>query len=759
VRLFPACFAITLAVAMHPGTTGAQRTWHPTITGNSPNELRHGEPITITGTDLSPPGWRRQLRFRPKYALTSATHILNLYGSDTRFTIDADRNMRGDSVWIEWVVSVDSVAAKNPIPASERVRHLPATFIVHAPPDLMFGGDVIAPDVGQRFSLMTIVNGMGVVKGRWLRDLRFSGSFAGEPLRGLSMSYEPRGSTTRVDACCEGGADRAVFIPPTQKTSGWLMIEHAMGRDSMAVTFAFPPAPSQVVQQTPTGTTALAPSNTLLRGKTYVIRGQHLSISHMVDGITSIKRGMAQLGGLAIAPVFASDTNIVFTVPATFSSTSATLGVVTPRGTATLGTFTVASPSLPLNVTGISSLSRSGLENTVLTPGRSVELLAAVDIPVGSKDHEWGNLIVTQTGGPPGAVRLPARPVPVTGPSTVVKISGGDVQASTPVAITIAHESNGLNGTTTQTRQRSFTVRPPHPIRVEGNDVVTAGATHQFTVRFDSATTTTSSIFVLLSSTNPNVAAVPTSATLAGDRAVFSVTVPPTFQAGGTTTLSATLDGATASLPVTVQLPQIQQLTLYEGRTTVLTSALAGSAFRAEARFNGRLVSNANVMIESVDTSLTRASNTPNGLSSDGLTFTQYFFVGAGLSQPRSVTLTARYVDSRTATLSLIPYVISTFTATPTSGPGGSTITATAIFSSPLPMDRWVIFASADTMRATVSPASSQATGGTTSKVVSILLKGPVTSPRQVPITATLRVGSPAGTIVSTQTILVTVNP
>lgn len=754
MRLLPALLTFLLAAALTRGTAEAQRTWHPTITGNSPTETTHGGVITITGTDLSPPGWRKALRYRSKYALSGGNYLLNFSGGSTQFTIAADRDMRGDSVWIEWVVDVDSLARNNPIPSHERVRYLPTAFVVHAPPDLTYGGELITPDIGTRFSMMTIVNGQAVIKGRWLRDIRFSGSFAGVDLRGLSVTYEPLGSTTRVDACCERGADRAVFIPPAQKMSGWLRIEHAFGRDSMAVTMAFPPVPSQVVQQTTTGTAPLSPANTLLRGKTYVIRGQNLSLTHSLGGTTSIKRGTPQLGGTSITPVFATDTNIVFTVPATFSGTSTTLGVTTPRGSATLGTFAIATPALPLNVTGTSSASN------VLVSGRSGQVIATVDIPPGTKDHEWGNLVVTQTGGPPGAVRLPARPVPVTGPSTEIKLAGGDVQSSTQVTISIAHETSGVNGQVTQTQQRSLTVRPPHPIKLSGNDVVTAGATQEFTVTFDSATSTRSTIFVLLSSTNPNVVSVPVSATLSGDRATFTATIPPVFQAGGATTLSATLDGATVSLPLTVQLPQIQQITLYEGgRTSVITSARPDAVIRAEARFNGRLVSNANVRIESGDTALVSRNATTNGLSSDGLTYVQHFYVRPGLSQQRTAPIIGSYATSRTANINLIPIVISSFTATPSSGTGGTTITATAIFSHPLPLDRHVTFASGDTSRATVTPASSAMSEGATSKVVSILLKGPVTVARQVPITVTLRAIAPTGPIVSTHTIVVTVNP
>ena len=759
MRLLPVFLAMLLVATLHPRATHAQRTWHPTITGNSPMDLAHGATIVVAGTDLNPPGWKRQVIFKLKYSQGNSTRNIGYVGTAGRLPITADREMRGDSVRIEWLIDDDSLARLNPIPISERVRYLPTAFAVYSPPDLTFGGQVVTPDIGPSFSLMAVVNGLGVVKGKWMRSNKVTGSFAGVQFPAVSLTYEPRGWTARVDACCDGGADRLAFTAPTQKTSGWLVIDNLLGRDSAAVTFALPPAPTQVVQQTATGIAPLSPSNSLVRGKTYVIRGQHLSITHTLSGTTSIKRGTPQLSGTAIAPVFASDTNIVFTVPSTFTGTSAALSVSTPVGSATLGTFAVVSPSLPINVTGISSPSKSGVETTVLTPGRSVELLAALEIPLGSKDHEWGNLMVTQTGGPPGAVRIPARSISVTGPSTSFKIAGGDVQSSTQVTIMVAHESNGVNGQVTQTQQRSFTVRPPHPIKIEGETSVTAGATHQFTVRFDSATSTSSSMFTLLSSSNPNVVAVPVSATLSGDRATFTATVPAAFQPGGTATLSATLDGATASLPVTVQLPQIQQLTLYQDRTTVITSALAGTSVRAEARFNGRLVNTANVMIESGDTSLTRVNSSYNGLSQDGLTYTQFFGVSPGLSQPGSVTITGRYFDSRTASLSLIPIVISAFTATPNSGTGGSTITATAIFSSPLSMDRYVTFASADTMRATVSPASSVANTGATSKVVSILLKGPVTSPRQVPITATLRVGAPTGTIVSTQTIVVTVIP
>ena len=759
MRLFPVFTAILLA-ATYSGTAAAQRTWHPTITANSPSELRHGESITVNGTDLAPWGWRRVMRFRGKYSQGSAVHQLNSGGS-TQFTITADREMRGDSVWIEWVVDVDSIARKNPIPESERIRYLPNTFVVHAAPDLTFGGEVVTPDIGPRFNLMTVENGLGVVKGKWLRDVRFSGSFADVQLRGLSITYEPNGSTISAGACCQGGADRAVFIPPSQQTTGWLMIEHAFGRDSLAVTLAFPPAPAQVVMQTAAGIAPLSPSNTLVRGKTYVIRGQHLSITHSLSGTTSIKRGTPLLGGTPIAPIFASDTNIVFTVPATYTGTSATLGVTTPRGSASLGTFAVANPSVPINVTGISTRSKTGVETTILTAGKPIELVAALDIPLSSKEHEWGSLIVTQTGGPPGAVKIPARSIPVTGPATEFKIAGGDVQSSTPVTIMVAHESNGVNGQVTQTQQRTFTLRPPHPVKIEGPTSVTSGTTQEFTVRFDSATTTSSTMFVLLSSTNPNVAASPASATLSGDRATFTATIPPAFQPGGTATLSATLDGATATLPLTVQQPVIQQFTLYETRSsTVATAALPNAVVRADARFTGRLVNSANVIIESGDTTLARVNSDQNGPSQDGLTYTQFFVVSSGLSQPRSATITGRYgSSSRTVSVSLTPIVISTFTATPSSGTGGSTITATAIFSSAPTGLMYMTVASADTMRATVSPAGTSVQTGTASRVVSILLKGPVTVSRQVPITVTLRAGGPSGTIVSTQTTVVTVNP
>jgi hypothetical protein len=762
VRLSAASVTMLLATMLYPRTAEAQRTWHPTITGNSPNVLQHGAAITITGSDLNPPGWQRRLTFRGKYYQTSSPRVLSHNGSTTQFVITADRDMRGDSVRIEWV-AIDTLAAANPIPISERVRYLRTTFEVQAPPDLTFGGQVIAPDIGPSFRLMSLVNGRAVVKGRWLTrpTLRIL-SFDGIKYSAASTAYEPRGWTTRVDACCDNGADRVEFVPPTKKTSGWLLVDNSLGRDSAAVTFALPPAPTQVVQQTATGTAPLSPSNTVVRGRTYVIRGQHLSITHALSGTTSIKRGTPQLGSLAMTPVFASDTSIIFTVPGTFSAPSATLGVVTPLGSASLGTFSIASPSLPINVTGLSAPTKSGVQTTVLTPGTSVLMFAALDLPIGSKDHEWGSLIVTQTGGPAGAVRLPGRPIPVTGPSTEIKVGGGDVQTSTQVTITVAHESNGLNGQVTQTQQRSFTVRPPHPIKIEGNNTVTSGSTQVFTVRFDSATSTSSTMFTLLSSTNPNVAVVPVSATITGDRAVFTATMPPASQSGGTATLSASMDGATASLPVTVQLPQVQQLTLYD-QTTVVTNALAAAVIRAEARFTGKVAPSGGLRITSGDTALVPFNSTlhTNGLSFDGLKYTQHFQVSPGLSQPRSVTVTGTSspTSTGTANVSLTPIVISTFTATPNSGGAGSTITATALFSAATKTTMHVTYASADTTKATVSPATSLVSPGTTSKVVSILLKGPVTTPRQVPITVTLRVFGDYGTIVSTQTVVVTVNP
>jgi hypothetical protein len=269
----------------------------------------------------------------------------------------------------------------------------------------------------------------------------------------------------------------------------------------------------------------------------------------------------------------------------------------------------------------------------------------------------------------------------------------------------------------------------------------------------------------LLSSSNPNVVAVPPSATIGSKLATFTATMPSVLQPGGTATLNATLDGATASLPVTVQLPQPQQVSFFQGASTnVLPSALPSASMRVEALFNGKLAPGATVNFASSDTSLAvlapvTSPNFHEGMGNDQLRFSRLVTLKPGISQQRQATITATYGSvSKTASITLIPITISSFTATPTSGVAGGTLTLTALLSTQASGSMHVTFASGDTARVVVnSPAAGFVSSA--SKSATVLLKGPVSSPRQVPIMVTLRAGGSNGPIVSTQTLVVTVNP
>jgi hypothetical protein len=739
---------ITLLVA--PNGLGAQRTWHPTFTALSPSIVQHGSNLTISGSDLNPPGWQRRLIYPQRYAGVIQV-VLSSSSNSTQIVIAADKDMRGDSVRVQWFALNDSLTTANPIPTSERTRFFPAEFVVQAAPDVTFEGTLLTADIGPNFRIMAVTsNGQGILKGKYLRrQVMPMVTFAGTTQSAIAHTYEPQGVLDHIASCCASGADRVVFAAPTQHASGWLVLDNSLGRDSGAVTFALPPAPTQVVMQTSTGTAPLSPANTFQRGRTYVVRGQHLSITHTLGGTTSIKRGMALLGGTSITPSFASDTNIVFTVPTSFASSSAALTVSTSIGTATMGTFSIVNPVVPIDVVSVTP------STLTITAGKPIVVVATLNIPGGVKDG-LGNLILTTPGSPVGSLKFKSA-IAVTGPSTEVKFEGGDIEVTTPVTLVIAHESNGVNGITTQTQQVAITVRPPHPIQVRGGPTVTAGSAALLDVVFDSSTRSSSPIFALISSSNPNVVAVPASATISGNGARIVATVPPVQQAGGTTTITATLDGASASLPLTVVLPQVQQLTLNQ------STALPGSAVDASAVLNGALSQFDEVSFTSSDTVLQRESDR-YAIDAARTTATNRFRVSRAVIGTHQVTVTATYKGtSKTATVTVNPIAISSFTATPTAGAGGATITATALLTSQPGIGMLMEFASADTMRATVNPATSDVTGSTTSKVVSILLKGPVSTPRQVPITATLHVPLPnssgLGPIVSTQTIVVTVNP
>ena len=519
------------------------------------------------------------------------------------------------------------------------------------------------------------------------------------------------------------------------------------------LTMAPPPVVSEVRIQEGTSTRVVTATAGLQRGATYVLRGQHLSLTRSTGGSISLKRGVPRLGTTDIVPMFASDTNIVFAVPATFAGTSAVLSAVTPMGTTSVGTFPIRNKVAAIGVTGVTPSSLT------IISGRDAELLATLDIPTNTPPEALGTLRIALPAGATSALNVPVNGFPVEkGGPTKLKVRGGELQSATPFTMTVAHESNTLGGQPTATRSVAVTVRPPHPVRFKDTGPLTAGSNPRLDVVLDSATRPSSTLFALLSSANPNIVNVPPSATMNRDLVPFTATIPPRAQPTNVA-LSATVDGVTISQPFQVVLPVPQTVTasattLRPYEEVLVTATMSGTLADGEAA--AFVASDTILKVVSVG-----GASDPNGFDrrrSDPPNSVRYV-LSRGLLEQRQVQVSVSYGgQTRSVSITAQPVLLSSFSATPASAVSGTMLQATALLNVAPPTIQFapsyqLEVTSADPTLASIDPFDP--TMGL-SKVVIIRLKGAPTTPRQVPITATLKTG---GYVVSTKTTVVTVTP
>ena len=754
----PACFTSCIVAAATASLTAstalAQTGQTPIVTGVSPTIVTRGEPLTIAGTSLLPPaGWSVFLRGTARYdgGLTSAFPTSQ---SATQLRFDAPPAGETPMRLVYQPPPLnDSLGNRNAIAADKREPLLPSVVVVQGPPKITWSGPTQTADIGASFPILAVQGGQATIKGRWLRKGALATvTFNGSPLTVMSHAYEPTGSLNGLTGS-GGGADRLVFGAPGVKATGWLTVAHALGRDSALVTVSPPPVVSEVRVQDGTTTRVVTAGQSLHRGRTYILRGQHLSLTHAAGGGTSIKRGTVRLGTTDIAPTFASDTNIVFIVPTTFSGTSAALAAVTPMGVATVGTFPVTNQVAAIGVTAVTP------STLTLISGRDAQLFATTDIPINTPAEALGTLRITLPAGATNALQLPANGYPVAkGGPTEMKVRGGDLQNATPFTMTVAHESNVLDGQPTATRSVAVTVRPPHPIRFKDTSPLTAGSSPRIDVVLDSATRVGSTLFALLSSSNPNVVSVPASATMSREFVPFTATIPPLLQPSSVT-LTATVDGVSISQLYQVVLPV---------PTAVAASATTVKPYEevlVTATINGELAAGQRATFVASDTSLKFVSSGDDSdadirvKSRDPRNSVRYA-VSRGLVEQRQVQVSVSYGgQTRSVSITATPVLLSSFTATPTSGHPGTTLQATALLNTTAaassPGYRLEV-ASSDTTLAAIDSYDPAIPTSATSKVVVVRLKGAPTTSRQVPITATLKTG---GYVVSTRTLVVTVNP
>ncbi len=745
-----------LATTLYAPTRGvAQSAPVPTVSSVSPTIVTAGEPLTLTGTSLMPPiGWTVVLRGVARYGGGPITSSLTSQ-SLTQLRFNAPAASETPMRLIYQPPLNDSLGNRNAISVHKREPQLPTPVVVQGPPSITWSGPTVAADLGTPFALFSLQGGQATIKGRWLRkSAPATVTFNGAPLAVVAHSYEPTGVLTALSGS-GGGADRLVFAAPGTPGTGWLVVSHALGRDSAMLTMALPPVVSEVRVQDGATTRVVTAAQGLQRGMTYILRGQHLSLARTINGTVSLKRGVPRLGSTDLVPQYASDTNIVFTVPTTFVGTSAVLSVVTPIGTTTVGSFAIRNQVAAISVTAVTPTSLT------IISGRDAELQATLDIPINTPPEALGTLRIALPAGATSALDLPVNGFPVEkGAPTKLKLRAGELQSATPFTMTVAHESNTLGGQPTATRSVAVTVRPPHPVRFRNTGPLTAGSNPQLDVVLDSATRPSSTLFALLSSANPNIVNVPASATMSRDLVPFTATVPPRTQPTSVS-LSATVDGVTISQPFQVVLPVPQTVTASASTVKPYEEVLV------TAVLNGTLATGEAAVFATSDTILKKLSSRNTGgvpgtdrpERNDPPNSVRYV-TGRGLLEQRQVQVSVSYGgQTRSVSITAQPVLLSSFGASPASAVSGTALQATALLNVAPPtlipsQDRYRLeFTSGDTTFASVDPLV--LTAGL-SNLVTIRLKGAPTTPRQVPITATLKTG---GYIVSTKTTVVTVTP
>ncbi len=754
MRFRPLSAVVVVATTWSAPTRAvAQSAPVPTVSSVSPTIVTVGQPLTVTGSSLLPPiGWTVVLRGVARYGGGPITSSLTSQ-SLTQLRFNAPAASETPMRLVYQPPLNDSLGNRNAISVDKREPLLPTPVVVQGPPSITWSGPTVAADIGTPFSLFSVQGGQATIKGRWLRkSAPATVTFNAAPLAVVAHAYEPTGVLTALSGS-GGGADRLVFAAPGTSGTGWLVVSHALGRDSAMLTMAPPPVVSEVRIQEGTSTRVVTATEGLQRGATYVLRGQHLSLTRSTGGSISLKRGVPRLGTTDIVPMFASDTNIVFAVPATFAGTSAVLSAVTPMGTTSVGTFPIRNKVAAIGVTGVTPSSLT------IISGRDAELLATLDIPTNTPAEALGTLRISLPAGASNALDLPVNGFPAEkGAPTKLKVRGGELQSATPFMMTVAHESNMLGGQPTATRSVAVTVRPPHPVRFKDTGPLTAGSNPRLDVVLDSATRPSSTLFALLSSANPNIVNVPPSATMNRDLVPFTATIPPRAQPTNVT-LSATVDGVTISQPYLVVLPVPQTVTasattLRPYEEVLVTATMSGTLADGEAA--AFVASDTILKVVSVG-----GASDPNGFDrrrGDPPNSVRYV-LSRGLLEQRQVQVSVSYGgQTRSVSITAQPVLLSSFNAAPTSAVSGTLLQATAQLNVappnvPFAPSYLLEVTSADPTLASVDPFDA-AMG--LSKVVIIRLKGAPTTSRQVPITATLKTG---GYVVSTKTTVVTVTP
>jgi hypothetical protein len=763
-----AAYATCLAAALSsPLLAQPRREYHPRITSVSPRNPTPRQTVTITGTDLDVPTWRKQLRFLSKYG-GRVESTITLSGTATTLTFSAPDNMRADSIRLDYIGGSQNDQFFNFISSAEQRISVPSVH-VQSPPRLdnslgirVAGGS--GEFRGARSGTFTIV-GRDLLKSVAPAAVTFTAADANArgtltasdlgSLRPLGRTNEPvvrfAGTPVTITSAryvASQNDEIVVQIPALpHNTTGTLTLTTPVGVDSLRLSIMEPPSNARVVEVVG-GIASTVTNGQLVRGTRYEVRGKHLLVSHQT-GANSFASGKTEvtLGGpnSNIPPEsvlqFNSqriDTIISFTTSSTRAFSAPTplpLVLSHAGGTVTVGSFTLINPPQALDVSG-----------AVVTPneviGGTPARLSVSFSPTPTDFTTAGSLLLQVSGSPAGTIP-PIAPVQITANPMVIDVPTVASGTTATARIQLRHSSSGG-----ASRSVDVVVRPPRPTALTlSRDTIAGGQPLIGTVAFDLAGPAT----VFLSSSDPTTMAVPASVMRNPGAATVAFSgTSPVVSAPRTVTLTAALNGVTVSKSVVVMPGRLSTFSLSPTTLTAGESSTATVTFDAPRSAAPLTLTSSDTAVRFTGTRSVSGTSTTFAVSTTGM-----------LAAPVTATLTVSSDGiSKAASLSVNPIALTEFSIAPASGTSGTTVAATLRLSRAALVQHSLSIVSSDpTVAATVDPVHVFSIGETV-KVISILLKPGQTAARTVTFTVNLlERGNPNAPVIGTRTATVTVTP
>ncbi len=389
--------------------------------------------------------------------------------------------------------------------------------------------------------------------------------------------------------------------------------------------------------------------------------------------------------------VAASATTATFSVTTNPVATTTSLTVSATYGTTQTASFTV---TLPV-VTSI-SLSPSSVQG-----GSSSTGTVTLNGPAPA-----GGAVVTLSSSNPAAAIVPGS-VTVAANATTATFS----VTTNPVA---AITSLSIAGTYGATQTASFTVTPPVVSSVSLSPAsVQGGSSSTGTVTLSGPAPAGGAV-VTLSSSNPAVALVSASVTVAASAttATFSVTTNPVATTTSLT-VSATY-GTTQTASFTVTPPVLTSLSLNPTSVPAGAPAIGTVTLSGPAPAGGAVVTllSSNATAAQVPASVTVAANA---------TSATFPVTSSSVAVNTTLTISGNYGVTRNASFTVMAGVLGSVTLSPTSVLGGTSSTGTVTLSKPAPAGGAVVTLSSSNTAVALVPASVTVAAGATTTTFTVI--------------------------------------